>query len=64
MQPIKILRLPAVEAATGLKKSSLYEMIALGQFPRQIALTKRAVGWDEAAVQAWLEARAKTPVAA
>lgn len=63
MQPIKILRLPAVEAATGLKKSAIYELIALDQFPRQIALTKRAVGWNEAAVQAWLEARAKSAAA-
>lgn len=64
MTAIEILRLPAVEQTTGLRKSAIYEMIQRGEFPKQIMLTKRAVGWSKAEVQAWLEARAQNGAAA
>jgi prophage regulatory protein len=40
-----ILRLPAVKAATGLSRSTLYLRIAAGVFPRPVSLGGRAVGW-------------------
>lgn len=49
-----ILRLPAVLAATGLSRSTLYELIATGAFPRQVRLSARSVGWPEGEVRAWL----------
>ncbi|WP_093740815.1 helix-turn-helix transcriptional regulator [Sulfitobacter delicatus] len=52
--PEQHLRRPAVEAATGLSRSSLYSMVDAGDFPRPIRIGKRAVAWPESAVAAWL----------
>ena len=40
-----ILRLPAVKAATGLSRSTLYLRIAQGVFTHPVSLGGRAVGW-------------------
>jgi prophage regulatory protein len=53
-----ILRLPAVKASTGLSRSMIYQLIAAGDFPRQINLGARAVGWLESDVQAWIRVKA------
>lgn len=55
--PEKHLRRPAVEAATGLSRSSLYAMMDSGDFPRPIRIGRRAVAWPESAVLAWLADR-------
>lgn len=52
-----ILRLNEVRARTGLSRSSLYEAIAEGRFPRQISIGTRAVGWVESEVTDWINAR-------
>ncbi len=51
------LRRPAVEAATGLSRSSLYAMMDRGEFPRPIRIGKRAVAWPQSAIEAWLANR-------
>jgi prophage regulatory protein len=43
----KIVRLPAVQALTGLGRDSIYRLIRQGQFPRQIKISERASGWYE-----------------
>ncbi len=53
----RILRRPEVEARTGLSRSTLYAQMAEGTFPTPVALGKRAVGWRESDVLAWLESR-------
>jgi prophage regulatory protein len=53
----RILRRPDVEDRTGLSRSTIYAMMAEGQFPRPIKLGKRAVGWPESAITRWLESR-------
>jgi len=52
-----ILRRPAVERITGLSRSTIYAMMAEGDFPKPIKLGKRAVGWREADLASWLESR-------
>ena len=52
-----VLRLAGVTAKTGLRKTKLYELIKNGEFPQAIKLTKRAVGWLESEVDAWLESK-------
>jgi prophage regulatory protein len=54
---MKILRIEEVARQTGLSTSSIYKQIRLGLFPKGVKLTARATGWDEAAVQQWLEAK-------
>ena len=54
---MRILRLLETESRTGLKRSAIYEAMATGDFPRQVPLGARAVGWLESEVEAWLAAR-------
>lgn len=53
-----ILRLPTVKARTGLSRSSIYLRISEGTFPKPISLGgKRAVGWIEDEISAWIDER-------
>lgn len=55
---LNILRRKQVESRTGLSRSTIYARIAEGSFPRPIDLGGgRAVGWLEAEINAWLQAR-------
>ncbi|MDP2519029.1 helix-turn-helix transcriptional regulator [Shimia thalassica] len=54
------LRRPAVEAVTGLSRSSIYDMMDKGEFPRPVRIGKRAVAWPESAIAEWLAGRPKT----
>lgn len=51
------LRRPAVEAATGLSRSTIYDMMTRGEFPRPVRIGRRAVAWPESAIHEWLAAR-------
>jgi prophage regulatory protein len=53
----KILRLQEVLNRTGLSKSAIYEQIHQGQFPKQIKIAPRTVGWLESEVNDWLTDR-------
>jgi len=52
-----ILRLPKVKTQTGLSRSSIYQRIAEDNFPKQINLGGRAVGWLESDIQNWIKER-------
>lgn len=53
----RILRRPDVEAQTGLSRSGIYDLMKAGKFPRPVPLGEKAVGWIEAEIEAWIEAR-------
>ena len=55
--PHTILRLPAVKAATGLSRSTLYLRIVPGVFTHPVSLGGRAVGWPANEVAALNAAR-------
>ena len=55
--PIRFLRLPEVQARTGLSRSAIYIRIAQGRFPRPVSLGARAVGWIEAEIEEWMRER-------
>lgn len=55
--PGRLLRLPAVEDRTGLRKSSVYAAMAAGTFPACVRLGARAVAWREADIQHWIAER-------
>lgn len=52
-----ILRMVAVCSATGLGRSSIYELDRLGHFPKRVALGVRSVGWYADEVADWIESR-------
>lgn len=55
------LRRREVSRRTGLSKSTLYRMIRSGGFPKAIPISERCVGWIEAAIDDWCEAKAANP---
>jgi prophage regulatory protein len=57
--PDKIHRLPSAIGMTGLCRSSLYKALAAKEFPEPVKLGKRAVGWLESDLTAWVQSRQK-----
>lgn len=55
---LKLLRREDVQSLTGIKaKSTLYKMMANGEFPQPRRLTGRAVAWLSADVEDWIKSR-------
>ncbi|HLQ12538.1 MAG TPA: AlpA family phage regulatory protein [Steroidobacteraceae bacterium] len=52
-----ILRLPSVEAETGLSCATIYRRVAEGLWPKPVSLGARAVGWPAREVYAINAAR-------
>lgn len=52
-----LLRLPAVEARTGLRKSAIYAGMAAGTFPAGVKLSHRAIAWPSSEIDAWIAER-------
>jgi prophage regulatory protein len=49
----RFMRRPAVEAATGLAKSTIYLKMNEGTFPRPVPVGRRAVAWRQSDIAAW-----------
>ncbi|HAJ42258.1 MAG TPA: transcriptional regulator [Alcanivorax sp.] len=54
---MRIMRLTEVIQTTGLARSSIYNRMNEGSFPRPVSLGARSVGWVSDEVQDWVEAR-------
>ncbi|MFO1319012.1 MAG: AlpA family transcriptional regulator [Burkholderiales bacterium] len=52
-----VLRLRSVMDRTGLARSTIYERMRDGSFPRQFTLGERCVGWLASDIDAWIESR-------
>ncbi|MBL3961006.1 AlpA family phage regulatory protein [Burkholderia sp. KCJ3K979] len=50
-----ILRRTQVEIEVGLKRSTIYQRMQEGTFPRPVRLGERAVGWRAADIERFLE---------
>lgn len=60
--PDKIHRLPSTLDITGLRRSAMYAALKAEQFPKPVMLGKRAVGWRESDLNAWIASRQKRTV--
>jgi prophage regulatory protein len=56
-EKLSILRRKQVEQRTGLSRSTIYDHIQKGSFPRPVKLGARAVGWLENEIDTWLATR-------
>ncbi len=52
-----IIRRKAVEARTGLSRSTIYQRIKAGTFPPPISLGAKAVGWLQSDIEDWINER-------
>ena len=53
----RLLRRKQVEEITGLSRSSVYRLMAAGEFPRPVQVSPGAVRWRERDLKCWLESR-------
>ncbi|WP_279152217.1 AlpA family transcriptional regulator [Photobacterium iliopiscarium] len=51
---MRFIRLKEVMHVTGLGRSSIYNDMAEGRFPKTVSLGGRAVAWVESEVQDWM----------
>jgi prophage regulatory protein len=58
----EIYRMSKVIRLTGLSRSSIYRLEALGHFPRRVKLSASASGWRNDEVQAWIASRPRSIV--
>lgn len=63
-RPADLLRLPQVRTRTGLSRSSIYDAMARGHFPRAIKLTERTVAWLSSDIDRWIADRIRAAHAA
>lgn len=54
---LRTIRLSEVRRLTGLSRSSIYRLEALGRFPAHIKLSDRASAWLASEVERWIETR-------
>ena len=57
VQPPQLLRLPEVQRLTGIKRTHIYRLQQLGQFPKRVKLGPRASAYVASEVTAWIESR-------
>ncbi len=53
----RLVRLPEVEGITGVRKSTIYKLMAEDAFPKQVRLSARMAVWSESAVLTWVQSR-------
>ncbi len=53
----RMLRRREVETRTGLSRSTIYELMAKGSFPKPVLLGSKIVCWIEQEIEAWLQAK-------
>lgn len=49
----KFLRRSQIEDITGLARSTIYEHMKAGKFPKPVKIGDRAVAWLQSDIQAW-----------
>jgi|JI9StandDraft_2_1071091.scaffolds.fasta_scaffold273253_2 prophage regulatory protein len=53
-RPIRLIRLPAVMARVGIKRSMIYRLMGEGRFPRSRSLGPKCAVWVEAEIEDWI----------
>jgi prophage regulatory protein len=56
-EPDAFLRSADVQKITGIARSTRYELIARGAFPRPIKLSRRLVAWSRSEISEWMQGR-------
>jgi prophage regulatory protein len=53
----RLLRFREVRQRVGLSRSTITRLQKLGEFPEHVQVTANTIGWVEADIDAWVEAR-------
>ena len=55
--PRRMLRLPEVQHLTGLSRATIYERVAVSDFPKPVSLGARSIAWHCDELYQWLDSR-------
>ena len=55
MSNMKAIKLAQVKELTAFSSATIYRLIKIGEFPKQIKLAKRSSGWLQEEIYNWLE---------
>lgn len=55
----RFLRLDEVMSKTGLKRSTIYDQMSKGNFPKSIFITATNIAWLESEINGWMEEKIK-----
>jgi len=53
----KVIKISEVKELTTLSNASIYRLIKLGEFPKQLKLAERSSGWLLEEINNWLESK-------
>lgn len=53
--PERLLRIDEVSRITSQSRSTIYQMISKGTFPRPVRLGSRSIRWPESQIREWIE---------
>lgn len=56
-KPQRFLRLTDVQGRIPYSRSTIYQLVAQGKFPKPISLGDRAVAWVESDIDKWMADR-------
>jgi len=51
----KVIKIKRVKEITSLSTASIYRLMSVGHFPRQIKLSERSCGWLESEIKSFLD---------
>lgn len=51
---IRLIRLPDVMMITGLKRSTVYNKMKSGEFPKSVSIGERSIAWIESEINSWV----------
>jgi prophage regulatory protein len=54
-----LLRMREVRARTGLSRSTIYQRVAEGKFPRPVSIGERAIAWPDDEIAQWIADRVR-----
>lgn len=53
-EPMRLLKIGEVARLTSMHRATIYRLVASGDFPAQIRLSRRRVAWRAADIEAWI----------
>ena len=53
----RVIKISKVKELTTLSNASIYRLIKLGEFPKQLKLAERSSGWLLEEINNWLESK-------
>jgi prophage regulatory protein len=57
LQEVRFIRIKDVQAICAMSRSSVYESIRKGEFPKPIKLCGRSAAWVKSEIEEWAKAR-------